>query len=204
MANDRSDPPGDRSPDREKRPPRRPSATRRRGNKKQGRKLPPATQDQIDARELMAAERQLRRVSCQELDRRIRAPVGFTSRLLSGLTPFNEERALKLRAAMGYDEERFQQDMLYRKAYRKVARGTSWIRSPHQRRAGNSGSAPPVVTENRAEEGEVAPRRSPMPAALPLFDELLAQVRDRSMDPGREQAAPAGGAKRTKKPRAPG
>jgi hypothetical protein len=146
----------------------------------------------------MAAERQLRKVSCEELDRRIRAPVGFTSRFLSGLAPFKEERALELRAAMGYDEERFQQEMLYRKAYRKAARGTSWIRSPHKPRARNNGSAPqqPEAEDQVVEddEEEPAPRQPPVPEAVHPLAELLTLIRP---DPlSRHRRPPAASPKR--------
>jgi hypothetical protein len=173
---------------------------RKAGRKKKGPPKHRPTQDERDACALMAAEAQLKKLTWKEIDEAIGASPGFTGRLMRGQLRYTDERGRLVREGMNYDEDRFQQELAYRKALRRAAkRSWGWGRSPDRKRARHKGAEQPrgpgEVRDDSAEE--TPPPRPEMLPAVPWIDELI-----NKLEPARLPEPPA--APRKEKPPAEG
>jgi hypothetical protein len=166
------------------------------------RKKRRTSQVQRDSLALMAAEVQLKKLTYKDLDQRMGAATGFTGKFFRGEVLYTEERARRLRAAIGYDEDRFLRDKLYRRALRKAQR-PSLIRSPYKRRARHQSAAPPRPPEEDDDsEEDVPPPQPAFPELLPHLEDALATA-GISERPEEAPAAASSKVKGRKKPPAP-
>ncbi len=155
---------------------------------------PKPTEAEIaEALGLMAMHIDVEDLTCREIDRRLGTPPGFTSKVLRGELPCSKTRGLQMRAAMGIDEDEFQ-ELMREVVARREMEPDSLVRSPHKPRAKNPRSA--RTSGRRRAEPDDEPSALQAPAVVRVLEELKAELETELVRQGKLVKRPGGRRKR--------